>query len=50
MSGTRKRYSADFEAKVALEALRGELTAAPLATKHGIHPRRMNRRRECGLR
>ena len=34
----RKRYSADFKAKVALEALRGELTTAQLATKHGIHP------------
>ncbi len=37
MVGKRKRYSADFKAKVALEALRGELTAAQLATKHGIH-------------
>ena len=27
----------DFKAKVALEALRGELTTAQLATKHGIH-------------
>jgi transposase len=35
--GKRKRYSADFKARVALEALRGELTAAQLATKHGIH-------------
>jgi transposase len=38
MTGKRKRYGADFKAKVALEALRGELTTAPLATKHGIHP------------
>ena len=37
MVGKRKRYSADFKAKVALEALRGELTTAQLATKHGIH-------------
>ena len=42
MTGTRKRYSADFKAKVALEALRGELTAAQLATKHGIHPTMVN--------
>jgi transposase len=26
-----------FKAKVALEALRGELTTAQLAAKHGIH-------------
>lgn len=38
MTSKRKRYSADFKAKVALEALRGELTTAQLATRHGIHP------------
>jgi transposase len=37
MTGKRKRYSAAFKAKVALEALRGELTTAQLAAKHGIH-------------
>ena len=37
MTGKRKRYSAHSKAKVALEALRGELTTAQLATKHGIH-------------
>ena len=37
MKTTRKRYSADFKAKVALEAIRGDLTLAELATKHGIH-------------
>ena len=37
MTGKRTRYSAEFKAKVALEALRGELTTAQLATKHGIH-------------
>ncbi len=37
MTGKRKRYAAEFKAKVALEALRGELTAAQLATKHGVH-------------
>ena len=37
MTGKRTRYSADSKAKVALEALRGELTTAQLAAKHGIH-------------
>ena len=36
MTGKRTRYSAGFKAKVALEALRGELTTAQLATRHGI--------------
>ena len=34
---TRKRYAADFKAKVALEAIKGDLTLAELAAKHGIH-------------
>jgi transposase len=34
---TRKRYGGEFKAKVALEAIRGELTLAELAVKHGIH-------------
>ena len=37
MTGKRKRYTAEFKAKVALEALRGEPTASQLAAKHGIH-------------
>jgi len=34
---TRKRYTADFKAQVALEAIKGEKTLAELAAKHGIH-------------
>ena len=34
----RKRYSAAFKAKVALEAIREELTTAELAKKFAIHP------------
>jgi transposase len=37
MTGKRKRSTAEFKAKVALEALRGELTTSQLAAKHGIH-------------
>jgi transposase-like protein len=37
MKTTRKRYSADFKAKVALEAIRGDLTLAELAAKHCVH-------------
>jgi transposase len=37
MKTTRKRYSVDFKAKVALEAIRGDLTLAELGAKHGIH-------------
>ena len=34
----RRRFSADFKAKVALEALRGELTLAEIAKKYDVHP------------
>ena len=34
----RKRYSAEFKAKVALEAIRGEQTIAELASRHSLHP------------
>jgi transposase len=34
----RKRYSAEFKAKVALEAIKGEQTLAELATRFELHP------------
>ncbi len=37
MTGKRKRCSADFKAKVALKAIRAELTISQLAAKHGVH-------------
>jgi transposase len=33
----RKRYSADFKARVVLEAIKGEQTLAGLGAKHGVH-------------
>ena len=33
----RKRYSAEFKAKVALEAIKGEQTLAELATRFSLH-------------
>jgi transposase len=38
----RKNHSAEFKAKVALEALRGELTMAQLVAKHGVHQTLIN--------
>lgn len=34
---TRRRFSAEFKAKVALEAIKGHQTVAELATKHELH-------------
>jgi transposase len=35
---TRRRFPAEFKAKVALEAIKGHETVAVLATRHGLHP------------
>lgn len=37
MKTTRKCYSAEFKAKVAMEAIRGDVTLVELAAKHGVH-------------
>ena len=35
---TRRRFTAEFKAKVALEALRGDKTIQEIAAKHKVHP------------
>ena len=35
--GKRKRYAAEFKAKVALEAMKGEETLSQLASRFGVH-------------
>jgi transposase len=34
---TRQRHSAEFKARVALEAIKGEQTLAEIGAQHGIH-------------
>lgn len=34
----RRRHSAEFKAKVALEAIRGRRTANEIASEYGVHP------------
>ena len=38
MATQRKRYSAEFKARVALEALKGHQTVNELASTYGVHP------------
>jgi transposase-like protein len=38
MKSQRKRYSADFKAKVALEAIKGHRTINEIAVKFQVHP------------
>ena len=39
---TRRRFSGDFKAKVALEALRGDKTVQEIAVRHKIHPNQVS--------
>ena len=39
---TRRRFTADFKAKVALDALRGDRTIQGIATKHKVHPNQLS--------
>ncbi len=39
---TRRRFTADFKAKVALEALRGDRTIQEIASKHKVHPNQVS--------
>jgi transposase len=43
MTTRRRRFTAHFKAKIALEALRGEMTVAELAARHGIHPNQITK-------
>ena len=39
---SRKRYSSEFKAKVALEAINGEQTMSQLVARHGVHQTLIN--------
>ena len=38
----RRRFTADFKAKVALEALRGDKTIQEIAARHKVHPNQVS--------
>ena len=38
----RRRFTADFKARVALEALRGDRTIQEIAAKHKVHPNQVS--------
>ena len=39
---TRRRFTADFKAKVALEALRGDKTIQEISARHKVHPNQVS--------
>lgn len=42
MSRIRRRFSPEFKARVALDALKEQCTIAELAAKHGVHPNQIS--------
>ena len=38
----RRRFTADFKARVALAALRGDKTIQEIATRHKVHPNQVS--------
>ena len=43
MSVNRKKYSPAEKAKIALEAIKGELTLAQISSKYGVHATQINK-------
>ena len=39
---TRRRFTAEFKARVALAALRGDKTIQEIATRHKVHPNQVS--------
>ena len=38
----RRRFTAEFKARVALEALRGDRTIQEIASRHNVHPNQVS--------
>lgn len=49
MGLSRKRYDAAFKAKVALEAIKGELTISEIASRTGVHPNQISKWKKQAL-
>lgn len=39
---TRRRFTSEFKARVALEALRGDKTVQEIAARHEVHPNQVS--------
>ena len=49
MKKEAKQYSAEEKTKIAIEALKGELTIAQITSKYGIHGTQINNWKKQGL-
>ena len=42
MAGQRRRFTGEFKAKVALEAIKGQRTVTEIAQHYGVHPNQVS--------
>lgn len=49
MRSQRKSYTADFKARVVLEAIRGHKTINQIASKYGLHPNQITHWKKTAL-
>jgi transposase-like protein len=49
MTTTRKQYSSQFKARVALEAIRGEKTLSQLGSQFKVHPMQIAKWRKAAI-
>lgn len=49
MSGTKKQYNAAEKTKIALEAIKGELTIAQISSKYGVHVTQISKWKQLAI-
>ena len=49
MSDKRKKYSPTEKAKIALDAIKSELTLAQITTQYGVHSTQVNSWKKTGI-
>jgi transposase len=49
MSTKRRNYTSEFKAKIALDAIRGDLSINEISTKYGVHSTQIARWKQQGL-
>ena len=49
MKTRRKRYTAEFKAKVALEAIKGQHTVNEIGSRYGLHPNQVSQWKKQAL-